>query len=177
MAAAIGLYDPRPLAVSWLAADLSLFDSWDRLLSLTSDDAGRRPLPSPIWARNRDRLAGGDGDLAKTLARVPTGRLVVLGEPGAGKTTLMIRLVLKLLAQRTAGDPVPMLISLTSWDPVKEGLYKWLKRKLKSEDACRCAARREADPADPRWTGRDPGRRPGWHSPRSTTSFPPENAT
>jgi GTPase SAR1 family protein len=38
---------------------------------------------------------------------VPTGRLVVLGEPGAGKTILMGRLVLDLLARRADGGPVP----------------------------------------------------------------------
>ena len=35
-------------------------------------------------------------ELVEKLALVPTGRLVVLGEPGAGKTMLMIRLVLDL---------------------------------------------------------------------------------
>jgi len=34
------------------------------------------------------------------LARVPTRRLVVLGEWGTGKTMLMVRLVLDLLARR-----------------------------------------------------------------------------
>ena len=35
--------------------------------------------------------------LADVLAAVPTGRLVVLGEPGTGKTMLMVGLVLDLL--------------------------------------------------------------------------------
>jgi hypothetical protein len=43
--------------------------------------------------------------LADVLERMPTGRLVVLGEPGAGKTILMVRLVLDLLARRASDGP------------------------------------------------------------------------
>jgi len=34
-------------------------------------------------------------------------RLVILGEPGAGKSVMAIRLVLDLIARRGVGDPVP----------------------------------------------------------------------
>jgi hypothetical protein len=64
------------------------------------------------------------------LARVPTGRLVVLGEPGAGKTMLMVRLVLDLLARRPEGDPVPILASVASWNPVDQDLWSWLSAQL-----------------------------------------------
>jgi predicted NACHT family NTPase len=55
------------------------------------------------WQRGRSDLAGNGGQLVDVLARVPTGRLVVLGEPGTGKTVLMVRLVLDLLARRESG--------------------------------------------------------------------------
>ena len=48
------------------------------------------------------------------LARVPTGRLVVLGEPGAGKTILMVRLVLDLLDRRDGAALVPFLAPVAS---------------------------------------------------------------
>ena len=64
------------------------------------------------------------------LARVPTGRLVVLGEPGAGKTMLMVRLVLDLLVRRTKGGTVPVLASLASWDPLSQDLHGWLGATL-----------------------------------------------
>ena len=64
------------------------------------------------------------------LARVPTGRLVVLGEPGAGKTMLMVRLVLDLLARRASGGPVPFLASVASWDPAGQDLRDWLRARL-----------------------------------------------
>jgi hypothetical protein len=64
------------------------------------------------------------------LARVPTGRLVVLGEPGSGKTILIMRLVLDLLARRSSGDPVPVLVSAASWDPTTQDLHGWLASQL-----------------------------------------------
>jgi predicted NACHT family NTPase len=61
---------------------------------------------------------------------VPTGRLVVLGEPGSGKTMLMVRLVLDLLARRARGGPVPVLASVASWNPSDEDLRGWLAAQL-----------------------------------------------
>ena len=66
----------------------------------------------------------------EVLARVPTGRLVVLGEPGAGKTMLMVRLVLDLLARRDPGGPVPFLAPVASWDPCRQDLRNWLAARL-----------------------------------------------
>ena len=87
--------------------------------------------PSPeTWATGPDSLAGKGVELAEKLALVPTGRLVVLGEPGAGKTMLMVRLVLDLLSRRTSGGPVPFLASLASWDPTRQDLRDWLAAQL-----------------------------------------------
>jgi len=68
--------------------------------------------------------------LVEVLGRVPTGRLVVLGEPGAGKTMLMVRLVLDLLARRSVGGPVPILASIASWNPAEQDLRRWLIAQL-----------------------------------------------
>jgi hypothetical protein len=100
------LNDPFPLPVSWAAVDEDMTDAWDVLVQLAGSGAGW-PSPSPgrAWAAGPGGLAGEGGELAEVLDRVPTGRLVVLGEPGAGKTMLMVRLVLDLLARRAAGGP------------------------------------------------------------------------
>ena len=125
------LNDPYPLPVSWVAADASLTDSWDSMVTLAVSGAGwRAPPPEGIWAAGPDELAGKGGQLAEVLARVPTGRLVVLGEPGAGKTMLMVRLVLDLLARRSGGGPVPVLASIASWNPAGQDLHGWLAAQL-----------------------------------------------
>ena len=125
------LNDPYPLPVSWDPADASLADPWDLLVKLAASGAGW-PVPSSAgtWSSGSDGLAGKDGELVEVLARVPTGRLVVLGEPGAGKTMLMVRLVLDVLARRAGGGPVPFLASIASWNPEEQGLRDWLGAQL-----------------------------------------------
>jgi NACHT domain len=135
------LNDPYPLPVSWTPADPSLTDSWDSLVRLASIGAGWPPLPpASTWAAGPDGLAGMGSDLVEVLTQVPTGRLVVLGEPGTGKTTLMIRLTLDLLARRADGDPVPILTSLASWNPAGQDLRDWLIAQLMIEHPALAAA-------------------------------------
>ncbi len=125
------LNDPYPLPVSWRAADASLADDWDVLLRLVASGAGWTSPPTPAtWASGPGELAGSGHDLVDVLARVPTGRLVVLGEPGSGKTMLMVRLVLDLLVHRGSGGPVPVLASMTSWDSAHQDLHSWLAARL-----------------------------------------------
>jgi NACHT domain len=125
------LNDPYPLPVSWNAADASLTDSWDSMVKLAASGAGSLASSSPeAWATGPYEMAGEGGELVDVLARVPTGRLVVLGEPGSGKTMLMVRLVLDLLGRRATGGPVPFLASVASWDPTAQDLRKWLAVQL-----------------------------------------------
>ena len=125
------LNDPYPLPVSWGVADSFLTDSWESLARLATSGAGWPALPPPgTWAAGPDDLGGEGSQLADVLVRVPTGRLVVLGEPGAGKTMLMVRLALDLLARRTSGEAVPMLASVASWNPAIQDLREWLSAQL-----------------------------------------------
>jgi hypothetical protein len=125
------LNDPYPLPVSWGPADASLTDSWGSLVKLASSGAGwPAPPPAETWAAGQEDLAGEGGELAEVLARIPTGRLVVLGEPGSGKTMLMVRLVLNLLSRRTSSGPVPVLASVASWNPTTQDLHGWLSAQL-----------------------------------------------
>ncbi|MFF4492393.1 BTAD domain-containing putative transcriptional regulator [Streptomyces sp. NPDC001544] len=78
-------------------------------------------------------LRGDISDVALKFRSLPVRQLVVLGEPGAGKTVLAILLTLGLLADRTPGDPTPVLMSLTSWNPQRDHLHTWLARRLVEE--------------------------------------------
>jgi len=125
------LNEPYPLPVSWSAADTVLTDSWGSLVELARTGAGwPSPPPRGAWADSQDDLAGEGNDLAVILTWVPTGRLVVLGEPGSGKTMLMIRLVLDLLKDRAPGDPVPVFVPLASWNPREQELSEWMAAQL-----------------------------------------------
>ncbi|MFJ9889197.1 NACHT domain-containing protein [Streptomyces sp. NPDC091287] len=109
--------------------------------------ATRRPVAAPPEETHRGagdglvlrpslngRLEGDFDAAARRLAegyrRVPAGRLVVLGEPGSGKTVLAAILTLGLLAEREAGAPVPVLLTLAGWDPLGESLKDWIERTL-----------------------------------------------
>jgi hypothetical protein len=135
------LNDPYPLPVSWAGADGHLAESWDVLVRLASSGRGW-PASSSRWNPGPDGLAGNDRDLADVLERIPTGRLVVLGAPGAGKTMLMVGLVLDLLARRTSGGPVPVLVQLASWDPARQSLHGWLAAQLLTDHPSLAAAMR-----------------------------------
>jgi hypothetical protein len=127
-AAARRLDQPYQIPLRWVPAEPVLVDRWSTLTKLTaSSDAW--PQRTRDWASSPAKLAGG-GKLADVLARVPTGRLVVLGEPGAGKTVLVLRLVLDLLARRKSGDPVPVLVSVAAWDPGAQKLRDWLAEQM-----------------------------------------------
>ena len=122
------LFDPYPLPVSWVPADLSPTIPWTVLVKLATRGGIQPALPS--WASGPEELKGADNQIADVLARVPTRRLVVLGGPGSGKTTLMVRLMLELLANRAEKAPVPVLLPAASWDPSRDNLGTWIVRRL-----------------------------------------------
>ncbi|MFD3730328.1 NACHT domain-containing protein [Streptomyces sp. NPDC058632] len=124
------LNDPYPLPVRWRPAAPELMEPWRSLVRLATTGIGWASASPSGWASGPEALSGGGGELLGVLARVPTGRLVVLGEPGSGKTVLLVRLVLDLLVRRRPGDPVPVLVPLASWDPDREELDLWLEQRL-----------------------------------------------
>lgn len=97
-----------------------------------------RPAPLRVrWsstgrpaASANETLRGDVSDLAAHFQALPIRQLVVLGEPGSGKTVLTILLTLALLADRAPGDPTPVLLPLASWNPRREHLQRWLARRL-----------------------------------------------
>lgn len=126
------LHDPYPLPVSWRSGDPDLFEEWSLLCSLARAGPCGLPVDSALWPADSEGLAGSGPDIVEVFSRrLPTRRLVVLGEPGAGKTVLLIRLLLGLLHQRPAHGPVPVLLSLASWDPSRKPLFSWMAQRLR----------------------------------------------
>lgn len=127
------LNDPYAMPVQWGPAEPALLAGWPTLVKLATSGPGWPEPASGSWATGPAELTGADNDLVDVLGRVPTGRMVVLGEPGAGKSILLVRLVLDLLSRRTPGSPVPILLPLASWEPVNEDLLGWMERWLATE--------------------------------------------
>ncbi|WP_405727298.1 NACHT domain-containing protein [Streptomyces sp. NBC_00028] len=125
------LDDPYPLPVSWQPADPRYGEPWALLREMAGNWPAARPEARSGWAGGPEELAGTGGEIAEVfLARVPTRRLVVLGGPGSGKTMLLVRLLLALLADRPAGGPVPVLFSPASWNPAVQPLESWMAEQL-----------------------------------------------
>jgi serine/threonine protein kinase len=124
------LNDPYPLPVSWDAAP-DQDASWERLRAAVSRwPASFRPEPDK-WASRAEDLAGRGEDLAQRLLdQVPSRRILLLGDTGAGKSILMVRLTLSLLQSRRPGGPVPVLVPLSSWNPMEQELRSWLRDRL-----------------------------------------------
>jgi hypothetical protein len=93
-----------------------------------------------VKGSGRFREVGGasEGGLLSVLEyyqSLSPGRMVVLGEPGAGKTVLALELIIRLLEQRKPeeGAPVPVLVSAAAYDttaPWDEWLATHLARQF-----------------------------------------------
>ncbi|MEV6305469.1 NACHT domain-containing protein [Actinoplanes sp. NPDC051861] len=111
--------------------------SWEE----TARPVGGPPRPAEIGEeglKQRPALRGrleGDfdavvDDLAARFRRLDDSSIVVLGQPGAGKSVLALLLTLALIRSRDPGDPVPVLVPASSWDPLSEEFVPWLTRTL-----------------------------------------------
>lgn len=129
------LNDPYPLPVSWRAADFDLMEEWSLLEATAADWPNGSRRDTQGWATSAPEISGAGGEILSILNKVPTKRLVVLGEPGSGKTMLLVRMLLDSFERRHAGEPVPVLFSLASWNPLKQSLSEWLVDRLTQDYA------------------------------------------
>jgi hypothetical protein len=110
------LHDPGPLPLRW-SNDDELADHWQNIRG-TDGPAGRL------------RLDGCWDDLADVFERVPSRRLVIVGDGGRGKSVLCLHLARRLQDRRPPGGPVPVVLALSGWDPTRDGLDEWLAARL-----------------------------------------------
>lgn len=109
--------DPFQLPVRWRPAPADLVDRWDNIQRL-----GPGAVAEPL------DLSGDLPDVARVHRRIPSGRMVILGRAGAGKSMLAIRLVLDLL--EGGCTQIPVIFSLGAWDPTATSLPDWLVGQL-----------------------------------------------
>lgn len=108
------------LPVRWAPAAAELMDRREQVFGWEVPDGAAGKL-----------LSGWVGGVVGAFRRLPAPRrLVVLGEPGAGKTVTAIELTLGLLEDRAAGEPVPVILPIASWVPAKEELVPWIAHVL-----------------------------------------------
>ncbi len=122
------LNDPYPLDVAWTT------------LTPQAEDGAEEERPS---------ARPDPPDIADYYTALPARRLVVLGGAGAGKSVLVLRLAHALLHRRArgSGDPVPLIVSLASWDP-DQGLLLWMAEQLADAHPEACTLVRDVPPAE-----------------------------
>lgn len=129
-----GLAGADPIRVTWGRPSLPLAGPMAAAVS------SRRFDPLPGLARaGQTRLAAGDiGDLHAVYGGLGSGRLVIAGPPGSGKSGAAVLLILAALryrehigAQDAPKVPVPVLVTAQDWDPRSQPVAAWLTRRLR----------------------------------------------
>jgi thioredoxin-like negative regulator of GroEL len=78
-------------------------------------------------------LRGSGEEIAALFRDLPYHQLVILGEAGAGKSIMAILLTLGLIKDPEPGQPTPVLLPITSWNPAEEQVQDFLIRRLTEE--------------------------------------------
>ncbi|MEO3775452.1 hypothetical protein ABGB16_01090 [Micromonospora sp. B11E3] len=132
----------RPIPVRWAWSDRPVSGRVeDTVGGADGLTHGRfEPLPGAASASAATVSAGGLAELFAVYAGLGSGRTVVLGAPGAGKSAAAILTVLEALAHREALDdevrpavPVPVLLNAKSWEPGRQSLHSWIAERLAAD--------------------------------------------
>ncbi|MGJ6969859.1 NACHT domain-containing protein [Streptosporangium sp. G11] len=105
----------QPIPVPWRSTDCVELSNHPRLIV--------------EGARTFANFTGDIAKLADDFRALKCQRLIILGGPGTGKTTLAVQLLMKLLETRQLGEPVPVLLSAARWN-TKQSVLDWLAECL-----------------------------------------------
>jgi hypothetical protein len=120
-----GLTSPLPMAVQLRSAD-------PRIAAHPAQWADHFPQAHMSGQALEDEalLTGTATDMATLYGRVTTGRLVIVGEPGAGKTGAAVLLLLALCDSPRTDGRIPVWFPMASWDPTVSTVGRWMASQL-----------------------------------------------
>ena len=123
----------EPIQVTWGRPSLPLAGP----VAAAASSHRFAPLPGMTPAREAQLTAGQIDDLHALYGGLGSGRLVIAGAPGSGKSSAAVLLVLAALQHRDrarAKDrimvPVPVLFTAQDWDPRRQPVKEWLTGRL-----------------------------------------------
>ncbi len=131
---------PAPIQVRWTWSRLPVAGPVAEAVGAPGIPSRFQPLPGIKWVDATRLESGGISDLLDIYGGLDSGRIILLGPAGAGKSAAAIRLLLDALAHRQvlpdaerAQTPVPVLFTMHGWDPENCGLLDWLAARLASD--------------------------------------------
>jgi hypothetical protein len=135
------LLTPAPIPVHWSLSALDVAGPVVAALGAPDAPPAFGPLSGHTASTEADlHTGGGRRELHALYSGLPSGRIVVVGAPGAGKSGAAILLLLDALQHRDQLDdtarsrcPVPVLFTTHGWDPTTCSVRDWLATRLVAE--------------------------------------------
>jgi hypothetical protein len=128
-----GLLEPEPIPVRWQRPAVPFTGPVAAAVASTRFVA----LPGLAAAEERQLQAGQVSELHKVYGGLGSGRLVIAGAPGSGKSSAAVLLILAALRHRRGVPaqvrpevPVPVMFTLHGWDPGTRRARDWLAERL-----------------------------------------------
>jgi hypothetical protein len=122
-----------PIRVTWGRPSLPIAGP----LRAAAESSRFRPLPGLAVTGQTELESGQIADLHAVYGGLRSGRLIITGPAGSGKTGAAVLLLLAALrhrervpARKRPEVPVPVLLTAQDWNPHSQPLADWLTRKL-----------------------------------------------
>jgi len=132
-----GLYQVPPIDVRWTWSTARVAGPPDAALRSAAGRERFSPLPGAYSVGPNELMRGTVSDLHRIYAGLDSGRLLIMGEPGSGKSAALICLLLDATRHRAATPlpdralvPVPVLLPLNTWSAEAESLHTWIIREV-----------------------------------------------
>jgi DNA polymerase III delta prime subunit len=102
----------------------------------TNIEAIEHPLNAVVQVPDQPPRSLPHGTQVADVFREHGESLLILGDPGTGKTTLLLELLRHLLTQaaRDADQPIPVVFNLSPWARKRRPIEEWLIEELRDRD-------------------------------------------